>query len=183
MPRKAEARPKLHSAPTVEGGSRFLSRCARWAAEEQQDGLRENNGPDTQPRLREGVAVSGSSPGRKKPTNLAFYGIPAATIAQVCGVALSTARSYKNGTRRPSRAVVTLIQLWKDGRMLGPEWKGWRVHKGELISPENQVLRQGQVRAFVTCMQLLYEVTRGHTEYRAIIDAAFDKWTGTDGRR
>lgn len=127
--------------------------------------------------------MSGRSIGRTKPVNLAFYGIPAATIAQVCGVALSTARSYKNGTRRPSRAVVTLIQLWKDGRMLGPEWKGWRVHKGELISPENQVLRQGQVRAFVTCMQLLYEVTRGHTEYRAIIDAAFDKWTGTDGRR
>lgn len=174
MPAKAAARPNKRSTPTVEGGRRYLSRTARWAAEEQLDGeSRSINGTDTLPQLASGAAVSGKSFRAAKPVNLVFYGVPAFVIAEVCGVAMSTARSYKNGNRRPARSVVRLMQLWKDGRILGPEWKQWTVRGSDLISPEGVVLSQGTVRAYTTCMQLLYEVTRGQPYLRHQIEAAF----------
>lgn len=175
MPPKAAARHKHRSAPTVEGGRRYLSRTARWAAEEQLDGESQTlNGTDTSPQLCAGVAVSGKSSRAAKPINLVFYGVPAFVIAEVCGVAQSTARSYKNGTRRPARSVVRLMQLWRDGRILGPEWKHWTVRKELIISPEGEEMSQGRLRAYSTCMQLLYELTRGKPYLRGQIQEAFE---------
>lgn len=97
---------------------------------------------------------------QSKPTTLVFYSVPAATIAQVCGVSINTARSYKNGNRRPSKSVVMLMQLWKDGRILGPEFKGFRVHKGTIADPEGNVTTANQLRGYGTLMQLVREWAR-----------------------
>lgn len=125
--------------------------------------------------------MSGKSTGARRPVNLVFYSIPAETIAQVCGVSLSTARSYKNGHRRPSRSVVTLMQLWKDGRILGPEFKGFRVHKGTIADPEGNVTTVNQLRGYGMLMQLLREWSREDPHKRAQADDALVIMAG--GRR
>lgn len=117
--------------------------------------------------------MSGKSSRRAKPVNLAFYGIPAATIAEVCGVSISTARSYKNGNRRASRSVVTLIQLWRDGRILGQEFSGFRVHRDTIIDPEGNITTANQLRGYGIFVQLLREWSRNDPDRRSQVEDAF----------
>lgn len=117
--------------------------------------------------------MSGKSSRRAKPVNLAFYGVPAATIAEVCGVSISTARSYKNGNRRASKSVVTLIQLWKDGRILGREFSGFRVHRDTIIDPEGNITTANQLRGYGIFVQLLREWSRNDPDRRAQVEGAF----------
>lgn len=98
-------------------------------------------------------------------------------------MAKSTARSYKNGNRRPARSVVRLMHLWREGRILGPEWKQWAIRGDQMVSPEGMSFSQGHLRAYTTCMQLLFELTRGQPYLREHISRAFDEMDGRTDKR
>jgi hypothetical protein len=73
------------------------------------------------------------------------YGIPAEFIAALCGVDLSTARRWKNGT---SRIPMTARKLLAgDLEAFDPVWRGWTVKRGELVSPEGWIATPGEVRS------------------------------------
>ena len=98
--------------------------------------------------------------------NLLFYGYPPELIAQWCGVSRHTAYLYKIGARKPSRQAQRLFILHRDGRVLGPEWKEWKVHKNLLVSPEGQETTQGQLAAYWLVIQLASELTSKNPEAR-----------------
>jgi hypothetical protein len=101
------------------------------------------------------------APARKKtPALTAFYGYPAAEIANWCRVSLLTARLYKSGIRKPSRAAFRLFVLHRDGRALGDGWAGWSVRGQLLIDPDGNATTQGQLRAYYFVYQLAAEYGR-----------------------
>ena len=111
---------------------------------------------------------SGDAVGRRKYVNgnVLFYGYPPELIARWCGVSAHTALLYKTGARRPSRQALRLFVLHRDGRVLGPEWREWSVHKDKLVSPEGQETTHGQLNAYWLVMQLARELTAKDPEAR-----------------
>ena len=111
----------------------------------------------------------GESVGRRRKYangNVLFYGYPPELIARWCGVSAHTALLYKTGARKPSRQALRLFVLHRDGRVLGPEWREWSVHKDKLVSPEGQETTQGQLNAYWLVMQLARELTEKDPEAR-----------------
>jgi hypothetical protein len=103
---------------------------------------------------------------RTRPTPAIFYGYPVELIELWCGVSRHTAYLYKIGARKPSRQALKLFVLHRDGRVLGPEWREWSVHKNKLVSPEGQETTQGQLNAYWLVMQLARELTEKDPEAR-----------------
>ena len=73
----------------------------------------------------------------------AFYGIPIKEIARICHVDITTARRWKRGARCPPKSALLLIL--GDLGCFDPVWKGWRLYKGNLISPEGWEITRGDV--------------------------------------
>lgn len=125
------------------------------------------------PSVRPGAAVGRQ---RKSVANLLFYGYPPELIAQWCGVTVHTAYLYKIGARKPSRHVQRLFVMHRDGRVLGPEWREWKVHKDRLVSPEGQETTQGQLAAYWLIIQLASDLAsrdpEAREEYRRILKRA-----------
>lgn len=90
----------------------------------------------------------------------AFYGYHEAVICKVCLISRSYAKRLKNGTAKPSRQVLELFNQYAEQRTPGPEWKGWRFHKGFLYTPEDKKISQGDIRALPYLLQLQAEITR-----------------------
>lgn len=103
---------------------------------------------------------------RKSIASLLFYGYPPELIAQWCGVTVHTAYLYKIGARKPSRQVQRLFVLHRDGQVLGPEWRDWKVHKNRLVSPEGQETTQGQLAAYWLIVQLASDLASRDPEAR-----------------
>ncbi len=82
-----------------------------------------------------------------------FYGYPDHLIAQWCGVSLRTAAGYKAGKVRPSKAVMRLFLLHRENRVLGPEWKSWRIKPDGLVDPDGNETTQAQLRAYFFIVQ------------------------------
>ncbi len=82
-----------------------------------------------------------------------FYGYPDHLIAQWCGVSVRTAADYKSGKSRPSKAVMRLFLLHRENRVLGPEWKGWRIKPDGLVDPDGNETTQAQLRAYFFIVQ------------------------------
>lgn len=80
---------------------------------------------------------------RPRPPEL--LGIPINEIARICGVDLSTARRWKRGATYPPESALMLLR--GDLGMLDPGWSGWRLSRGQLISPEGWEATPGHVRA------------------------------------
>ena len=79
--------------------------------------------------------------GRKRiPTSPAspFYGYSVEVIAEWCGVSVGTAEHYKAGRRKPPTPVLRLFRLYRDGMILGKEWRGYKVHEDKLIGPDGK---------------------------------------------
>jgi hypothetical protein len=66
-------------------------------------------------------------------------------IADTCGVDLTTARRWKRRAQRPPPWAFPL--LMGDLGFFDPAWKGWRLVRGELVSPENWRITLGDVLA------------------------------------
>jgi len=79
-------------------------------------------------------------------SNDALYGIPVKEIARICGVDLATARRWKRGATCPPQSA--LMVLSRDLGVLDPEWRGWTLQEGKLVSPENWAVSPGDVLSF-----------------------------------
>lgn len=98
--------------------------------------------------------------GRKRiPTSPAspFYGYPAELIAEWCGVSVGTAQHYKAGRRKPPTPVLRLFRLYRDGKVLGPEWEGFIVHGNMINGPDGKVISQTQLLYTALLAQRLSE--------------------------
>lgn len=83
-----------------------------------------------------------------------FHGYPAELIAEWCGITLDTARLYKAGQRKPSRTVLRLFTLHRDGRVLGPAWEGWVADRDTITDPDGNTTTVRQLGAYAFVMQL-----------------------------
>lgn len=82
-----------------------------------------------------------------------LYGISIKEIASICHVDLTTARRWKRGARCPPKMAVLLIQ--RDLVCFDPEWSGWHLRDGFLISPEGWKFGSGEVLAIRILRQQL----------------------------
>lgn len=86
-----------------------------------------------------------------------LYGISVNEIARICGVDLSTARRWKRGAICPPKTA--LVFLSADLGAFDPQWRGWCLRHGCLISPEgweisrNDVLSAPLLRAQLSAYQ------------------------------
>jgi transcriptional regulator with XRE-family HTH domain len=62
-----------------------------------------------------------------------FYGYSVEEIMRVCVVSRATATHFKRGSRSPSPQAQRLWWLHLHGRILGPEWRRFRVCKNALV--------------------------------------------------
>jgi hypothetical protein len=74
-----------------------------------------------------------------------LFGKQIKEIVRVCGVDITTARRWKRGAQRPPDWALCL--LTGDLSFFDPKWRGWRLIRGDLVSPENWVITQGDVLA------------------------------------
>lgn len=74
-----------------------------------------------------------------------LFGLPAEEVARRAFVDVSTARRWKAGTSRPAQAQLALLS--GDLGCLSPEWAGWIIRNGQLVSPEGLCETPGSVRA------------------------------------
>jgi hypothetical protein len=89
-----------------------------------------------------------------------FYGYPPKLIADWCGVSVQTARAYKNGSKRPSRAAMKLFRLYRESKVLGEEWDGWAVDAKSIVDPDGNATTRSQLMAYWIIMQYAYEAAR-----------------------
>jgi hypothetical protein len=75
-------------------------------------------------------------------------GITAAELADLTGVHLATARRWKRTGKCP-RTVERLVRVCHRGELddIHRTWRGWRLVRGELISPEDWRFTPGAVRS------------------------------------
>ena len=74
-----------------------------------------------------------------------LFGFSVKEIARVCGVDITTARRWKRGAICPPLGAVALLE--GDLGFLDPTWSGWRIVRGDLVSPENWIMTMGDVLA------------------------------------
>jgi hypothetical protein len=92
-----------------------------------------------------------------------FYGYSPKLIASWCGVSVQTARSYKNGSKRPSRSVMRLFRLHRELRVLGEAWEGWQIRDEGIVDPDGNLTTRTQLSAYWIIMQFAAEVARTDT--------------------
>lgn len=85
-----------------------------------------------------------SKPSSKSASDL-FFGYQVEEIVRVCVVSKATAQHFKRGTRLPSPQAQRLWWLHVHGRILGPDWDGFRVHRNELVDPDGLVYSAGEI--------------------------------------
>lgn len=56
-------------------------------------------------------------------------------VAEWCAISVETAKHFLSGRRRPSPPVRKLYDLYREGKVLGPEWEGWRIKGDRLLDP------------------------------------------------
>lgn len=90
-----------------------------------------------------------------------LFGFSDDAIARAAGVDLRTARRWKDTGRMPSpaRALLTLT-LHGDLTPLDGAWTGWKLHRGDLWSPEGHAFAPGDLRALPYLRELHVEVMR-----------------------
>jgi hypothetical protein len=72
-----------------------------------------------------------------------LIGINVNELSRICHVSLKTAARWKSGTTCPPKSALMLLA--GDLRCFDAAWNGWRVHRGNLISPEGWEITLGDV--------------------------------------
>ena len=107
--------------------------------------------------------------GRKRiPTSPAspFYGYPAEVIAEWCGVSVGTAEHYKAGRRKPPTPVLRLFRLYRDGKVLGKEWEGYKAHKEKLFGPDGHFVTGSHISHLsILCQKMAESDPIGYEEF------------------
>lgn len=90
-----------------------------------------------------------------------LYGISPEWIARVLGCHLDTARRYKRTGKMP-RAIARFLAVRIDGELgfVDTAWRGFKLVRGELCTPEGDTIRPGDVRAIPIRRQQLDELQR-----------------------
>lgn len=90
-----------------------------------------------------------------------FYGYPDDVVARWCGITPASVRQYKSGKRKPSRTVVRLFMLHREGRVLDAQWKGWQLRPDSIVDPDGNETTRGQLHNYFwivqLCRRLAYE--------------------------
>jgi len=81
-------------------------------------------------------------------TTPALYGVPVGVLATLTGAHPTTARRWKRAQRVPPW-LTRLARVIIDGELgeVSPDWRGWRLVRGELVSPEGWTATPGDVLA------------------------------------
>lgn len=74
-----------------------------------------------------------------------LFGIPVKEIARICQVDITTARRWKRGAICPPQSALSLLAA--DLGFFDPEWRGWKLRRGCLYSPEGWEIRMSDVLA------------------------------------
>lgn len=79
---------------------------------------------------------------------LALYGLSAAMLATITGAHEDTARRWKRASRVP-KWLLRLVALVAHGELgeIDEHWRGWRVVRGQIVSPEGWTATPGDIRA------------------------------------
>lgn len=72
-----------------------------------------------------------------------IYGIPISELARICHVSLKTASRWKAGSTCPPTSA--LLLLAGDLGCFDPDWSGWVIRRGVLISPEGWEIKVNEV--------------------------------------
>ena len=107
---------------------------------------------------------------KRRPTSplSPFYGYPAVLIAEWCGVSIGTAEHYKTGRRKPPTPVLRLFRLYRDGKVLGDEWSGYKVTHEKLFGPDDRFVRPSDIALLGLVWQALAE--KDPDSYYALLD-------------
>ena len=108
------------------------------------------------------------------PTSAAspFYGYPAKVIAEWCGVSVGTAKHYKSGLRPPPTPVLRLFRLYKDNKVLGREWDGFRARGDKLYGANNQFITPSLIELNGLLWQALAE--EDNEKYHQLLEKVVD---------
>jgi hypothetical protein len=87
-----------------------------------------------------------------------FYGYPADLIARWCGVSVATAAQWKRGARKPSRQALRLFTLHRDGRVLGEEWRRWKVVGASIVDPAGNVTSLSLLEGYAMIFQWIADI-------------------------
>lgn len=98
------------------------------------------------------------------------YGLSTKDIARICKVDLATARRWKRGaTCLPETARMILEG---DLGCMDPAWRGWRLSRGTLISPENWIATPGDVLSIQLTQAQLAAYRHENKALRIALDEA-----------
>lgn len=78
-----------------------------------------------------------------------FFGIPIKQIVEICQVDVTTARRWVRGATCPPQHVLLYLhaRYYQDLGVIDPDWRGWKLRHGCLISPEGWQMTMGDVLA------------------------------------
>jgi hypothetical protein len=95
-----------------------------------------------------------------------LFGINVNEIARICQVDLATARRWKRGATCPPKSALMLIT--GDLGCLHPDWAGWTMKRGLLVSPEGWEAKPGHVRG----LQMINATLAAYRSENASLKAA-----------
>jgi hypothetical protein len=78
-----------------------------------------------------------------------FSQIPVKDLVAICHIDITTARRWRRGSNLPPTYVLAFVNAKVTGDMgfLDPSWKGWKLIRGCLYSPESWEIRMHDVLA------------------------------------
>ena len=98
-----------------------------------------------------------------------LFGISDLALAQAAGVHLDTARRWKRRGRVPAPlAPFIRMKLEGDLAALDRDWCGWKLHAGDLWSPEGYAFAPGDLRALPYLRALHQELLNRSREQRQL---------------
>lgn len=94
-------------------------------------------------------------------------------IARICAVTVKTARNWKQGKVFPPATAIMVLS--RDLGCFNSDWTGWHISlRGELCSPENWVVSQGDVLSIQFLQAQLSAWRTEAQELRKQIEGAFE---------
>jgi hypothetical protein len=100
----------------------------------------------------------------------AFPAASAAAVAAALGISLRSARRYKAAGQLPfPYAVMWAVLGCGDLGAIRPEWRGWRIHGGQIVTPDGYGFSPGELAAVPIRYQHLAALERERSEPRQLM--------------
>lgn len=115
-------------------------------------------------------SISGVAGVRSDRSVSIFDGYPAEVIAQWCGVSVATACAWKRGAAKPGRPALRLFTLFREGKVLGAEWRRCVIRGDRLYDQAGKSLSVAQIEHYELLLQWAAHLTNDNPRYRAEYD-------------